>query len=61
MKNNVPPAHFGYAVTGADDDLTLRANRAGFEKFPLRPRRLGDVGKLDPSFEIFGENTTPRS
>jgi len=55
MKKNVQPAHFGYMATGADDDVTLRANRAGFEKFQLRPRRLVDVSKLDTSFEIFGE------
>lgn len=39
MKKNVPPAHFGYMATGADDELTLRANREGFRKFELRPRR----------------------
>jgi len=27
---NVPPAHFGYMVTGIDDEVTLRANREGF-------------------------------
>ena len=30
MKQNVPPAHFGYMATGVDDEVTLRANRAGF-------------------------------
>jgi hypothetical protein len=29
-KKNVPPAHFGYMVTGIDDEVTLRANREGF-------------------------------
>lgn len=55
MKKNVPPAHFGYMTTGADDDVTLRANREGFEKFELRPRRLVDVSQLDTSVDIFGE------
>src|SRR5262249_3639986 len=32
-KKNVPPAHFGYMVTGIDDEVTLRANREGFLKF----------------------------
>jgi 4-hydroxymandelate oxidase len=40
MRKNVPPAHFGYMATGADDEATLRANRAGFRKFQLRTRRL---------------------
>jgi len=34
MKKNVPPAHFGYMATGADDEMTLRANRDGFRKLP---------------------------
>jgi 4-hydroxymandelate oxidase len=54
MKKNVPPAHFGYMATGADDEVTLRANREGFRKFELRPRRLVDVSKIDMSTEIFG-------
>jgi 4-hydroxymandelate oxidase len=54
MKKNVPPAHFGYMATGADDEMTLRANRAGFSKFELRPRRLTDVSKIDMSAEILG-------
>jgi 4-hydroxymandelate oxidase len=54
MKKNVPPAHFGYMATGVDDELTLRANREGFRKFELRPRRLVDVSKIDTSTEIFG-------
>ena len=54
MKKNVPPAHFGYMATGVDDELTLRANREGFRKFELRPRRLVDVSKVDMSIEIFG-------
>ena len=54
MKKNVPPAHFGYMATGADDEMTLRANREGFRKFELRPRRLVDVSKIDMSAEIFG-------
>jgi 4-hydroxymandelate oxidase len=54
MKKNVPPAHFGYMATGTDDEATLRANREGFGKFQLRPRRLVDVSKIDLSAEILG-------
>jgi 4-hydroxymandelate oxidase len=54
MKKNVPPAHFGYMATGTDDETTLRANREGFLKFALRPRRLVDVSSVDMSCEIFG-------
>jgi 4-hydroxymandelate oxidase len=54
MQKNVPPAHFGYMASGIDDEVTLRANREGFQKFALRPRRLVDVSKIDMSLEIFG-------
>ena len=54
MRKNVPPAHFGYMATGTDDEVTLRANREGFRKFVLRPRRLVDVSTIDMSLELFG-------
>src|SRR3984893_7413215 len=59
MKNNVPPAHFGYMATGTDDEATLRANREGFRKFQLRPRRLVDVSKIDMRVEILGTKYDP--
>jgi 4-hydroxymandelate oxidase len=54
MRQNVPPAHFGYMASGIDDEVTLRANREGFLKFQLRPRRLVDVSKVDTSINILG-------
>src|SRR5216110_3315568 len=54
MRQNVPPAHFGYMASGIDDEATLRANREGFLKFQLRPRRLVDVSKVDMTTEILG-------
>ena len=53
-RQNVPPAHFGYMASGIDDEVTLRANREGFLKFQLRPRRLVDVSKVDMSADILG-------
>ena len=53
-KRNLPPAHFGYMVTGTDDEVTLRVNREGFLKFQLRPRRLVDAGIIDMTTDIFG-------
>ncbi len=55
MQKNVPPAHFGYMASGIDDEVTLRANREGFLKYQLRPRRLVDVSKVDMTMRIFGE------
>ena len=54
-RKNLPPAHFGYMATGIDDEVTLRANRDGFLKFQLRPRRLVDVATIDMKTELLGE------
>jgi 4-hydroxymandelate oxidase len=51
---NLPPAHFAYMATGVENDATIRANRAGFEKFQIRARRLVDTSKLDTRVELFG-------
>jgi len=59
-RKNVPPAHFGYMASGIDDEVTLRANREGYLKFQIRPRRLNDVSKVDMSVELFGvKHATP--
>ena len=50
----LPPAHWGYMATGVDSDATLRANREGFTKLAIRPRRLVDVSNVDLSTELFG-------
>lgn len=54
-KAAIPPAHFGYLQTGVDDDKTLRANRAAFDKLFLRPRRMIDVTNIDTSITLYGE------
>ncbi len=51
----LPPAHWGYLASGVDDDATLRANRAGFQKFQLRPHRLAGVSAPDVKTEVFGQ------
>jgi len=53
-RKSLPPAHFGYLATGVDDDATLRANREGFNRYYLRPRRLVDIRAVDLRTEIFG-------
>ncbi len=53
--NNVPPAHWGYLTTGADGESTLRANRADFQRFALRPHRMRDVSHVDISTTLFGQ------
>ena len=53
-RNNLTLAHYTYMASGVDDGGTIAANRAGFEKFQLRVRRLVDVRKVDTQSELFG-------
>ena len=53
-KQNIPVAHWGYLATGTDDDATIQANREGFDRWAMRPRRLIDVSRLDTSVNWFG-------
>jgi len=50
----VPPAHWGYLMTGVDGEETLKANRDGFNRYQLRTKRFVDVSRLDMSIELFG-------
>ncbi|MEO5926737.1 MAG: alpha-hydroxy acid oxidase [Bryobacteraceae bacterium] len=53
-RQKLPPAHLGYLMSGVDDDLTLRANRDGYQRLALRTRKLVDISKTDFTTEIFG-------
>lgn len=53
-RSKVPPAHFGYLISGVDSDGTLRANRAGYTRFQIRPRRLVNVSQIDTSVDLLG-------
>ena len=54
-REKVPPAHFGYLISGVDSDTTLRANREGYTRFQIHPRRLVDVsGPTDMSVNVLG-------
>lgn len=49
------PEHWAYLHMGVDDFETRRANREGFMRLQLRPRRLGqDATKVDTSVQLFG-------
>ena len=50
----VPPAHWGYLMSGVDGEATLRANREGFNRWQLKARRFIDVSRIDMSVELFG-------
>jgi 4-hydroxymandelate oxidase len=55
MKSRISPGHWAYMAQGADDLGTIAANRAGFTKIQLRPKRLVDVSNVDMSVELFGQ------
>ncbi len=46
---------YDYYSGGAWDEVTLRDNRAAFERIKLRPRMLVDVSKRDLSTSILGQ------
>ena len=48
------PAAFAYYRGGANDESTLRENRAGYARLKLRPRMLVDVSEVDTSTEVLG-------
>ncbi|MBI1896546.1 MAG: alpha-hydroxy-acid oxidizing protein [Acidobacteria bacterium] len=57
-QKKIMPQHWAYLMTGADDDLTVKANREGFQLFQIRPRRFVDVLQIDTSVEVFGQRHT---
>jgi 4-hydroxymandelate oxidase len=54
-RTKLPPAHWGYLATGTDDDGTIEANRDGYKRWAIRPRRLVDVTKVDTSVQILSK------
>lgn len=48
------PAALAYYKGGANDEVTLRANRDGYAQLRLRPRMLVDVTNVDTSTEVLG-------
>ena len=53
--NNLPE-HWAFLHLGVDDYETRVANREGFNRLMLRPRRLGqNLGNLDMSVELYGK------
>ena len=47
---------YGYYVSGANDEVTLRENRAAFDRITLRPRMFIDVSQRDLSVEVLGRS-----
>lgn len=52
-QRRLPKMVFDYLEGGADDESRLRHNRAAFDRWELRPRRLTDVSTRDQSIDLF--------
>jgi (S)-mandelate dehydrogenase len=55
-KRRLPRAIFDFFDGGAEDETTLRDNRAAFERVRLLPKVLVDVSSVDTKAEIFGKS-----
>ena len=54
-KRRLPRGVFDYIDGGAEDELTLERNTAGFRDLEFRPRVLRDVSDIDPSATVLGK------
>ena len=53
-KRRLPRAIFDFFDGGAEDEVTLRENRAAFERVRLLPKVLVNVKEVDTSVRLFG-------
>src|SRR3989442_2806065 len=53
-RRRLPRAIFDFFDGGAEDEVTLRENRAAFERVQLLPRVLVDVAQVDTRVKLFG-------
>lgn len=51
----LPPTVWDHLVGGADSEMTLRRNRAGFDALALRQRVLVDVRNIDLGTSLLGQ------
>ncbi len=54
-RRRLPKFIFDYVDGGAEDEVTLRANRESFERLRFKPRTLMGRSKRDPSTKILGQ------
>src|SRR5438105_12289593 len=54
-KEKLPPTAYDYFASGAWDEVTLRENRAAFERLRVHYRVLVDVSRRDLSLMLLGQ------
>ncbi len=57
-RRRLPRGVFDYVDGGAEDELTLAANRAAFDRTVFRPRILRNVSSVDIASTLFGQPMT---
>ncbi len=53
-ERRIPPSHWGYIAGGANDEVTLGANRAAFDRILIRYRTMVDVTTRDLRTTVLG-------
>jgi isopentenyl diphosphate isomerase/L-lactate dehydrogenase-like FMN-dependent dehydrogenase len=53
-KARLEPSAYDYYAGGAEDELTLRENRAAYGRIKLRPRMLVGVGQIELATTVLG-------
>src|SRR3954462_9285176 len=53
-RRRLPRAIFDFFDGGAEDEVTLRENRAAFERVRLLPKALVDVAQVDMTPDLLG-------
>src|SRR5919202_1291447 len=54
-RRRLPRAVFDFIDGGAEDEISLRANRTAFQRLTFRPRVLVDASRLDQSTTVLGQ------
>ena len=54
-KRRLPQVIWDYLEGGAEDEVTLRRNRAAFDRYHLLPRMVTGKGSRDLSITLFGQ------
>ncbi|KAF9243242.1 glyoxylate dehydrogenase [Melanogaster broomeanus] len=57
-KTILPPKAWAYYSSASDDEITIRENRAAYQRIWFRPRILRDVSTVDWSTTILGQRST---
>jgi len=54
-RSRLDPKTWHFVMNGADDGFTVEANRAAYQDWQIRARRLVDVSRVDTSLELLGQ------